>query len=88
MGRSKEQKNKTDRQTDRNTNIERISTTTTTTIYTVADPEIVGGMWSSRAAEGRDGVGCREGVWGGGCAHSQNFSILDLKTASFGALWG
>jgi len=36
MGRSKEQKNRqTDRQTDRNTNVhvERINTTTTTTIY-------------------------------------------------------
>jgi len=46
-----------------------------------------------RGAAGAEGVGCEErvspsplGVWGGGCSPSpENFSIFELKRASFGA---
>jgi len=59
----------------------------------VADPEIVGGggCGRSRATEGCEGCGGvphGEGVWGGAVPPPQKFfSILDLKMASFDALW-
>jgi len=54
---------------------------------TVADPEIVGGVCGrSRAAEGREGWSVHGQESGEGAPHNL-FSILDLKMASFGALW-
>jgi len=64
-------------------------------VRAVADPEIVGGG-DVVEAEGREGDGGGEGVplatgegSGKGAALSPEFlfSILDLKMASFGALW-